>query len=181
MELEELKASWNAAGYESKTNIELLEMLNPNNHPVLKGIRKQIIIEVLGWTLLLVCFYTMFDGGEKPFLINLFLIVSILGSLGHNIYGYKLSKRVVHGDTLVTSVTNYMKKTKWYAVQSVFLRIVFASALLTFLTHNIALNSKKFLLMGIVICIVIFQIFLLCALWMKRYKTLDNTLAAFKG
>jgi hypothetical protein len=181
MELEELKASWNAAGQESKPKTELLKMLDPKRHPILKGIRKQIIIEVVGWTVFLLCYYSMFDGHEKPFLINLFLAGSLLISISHNVYGYKFSERVVHGDNLVTSLATYLKKVKWYAIQSIIVRIVFTAGLLTFLTYNISFNAQKYLLLVTVICVVMFQIFLLAALWLKRYKTLQNSLQALNA
>jgi hypothetical protein len=181
MELEELKASWNAAGQESKTNKELLNMLDPNRHPVLKGIRRQTIIEVSGWTLFLLCYYSMLDGHEKPLLINLFLVASLLIALFHNLLGYQFSQRLIFGDSLITSVATYMKKVKWYAIQSVTLRIVSTAALLAFLTYNITFTAQKYLLLVIVISILIFQTFLLCKLWVKRYNELRNSLNAFKA
>ena len=45
MELNQLKSAWQGMGGPNKNNEELRKMLQENRHPVLKGIRLQMIIE----------------------------------------------------------------------------------------------------------------------------------------
>ena len=49
MELDDLKSDWNRIQPNSKSEEALLLMLQENKHPVLKSIRKQIVIEVTAW------------------------------------------------------------------------------------------------------------------------------------
>ena len=51
MSIDDLKSEWNAVDTISKIEKALLNMLQENQHPVLKSIRRQIQIEVTAWSL----------------------------------------------------------------------------------------------------------------------------------
>ena len=92
MELTELKQVWDTVEIPVKSTDDIKLMLSENNHPVLKKIRKQLTIEIIGWSVFLICYYSMFDGDHKPIWINIILVVSVLLPLIHNLLGYRLAK-----------------------------------------------------------------------------------------
>ena len=76
MEDDKLKSIWNSVPTAQKSNTELTEMLKERNHPVLKAIKKQALFELAAFSIFLFCYYSMFDGTEKPLLINFLLVFS---------------------------------------------------------------------------------------------------------
>ena len=179
MELDELKSAWNAIQTPVKTNNELSAMLIESKHPVLKDIRKQFAIEIVGWCAFLVCYYTMFDGDQKPLLINILLIISMLFALIHNVSGYSFAKYLVNGSTIVSSLERYLSKVRAYAVVSVLSRIILMTGFLTFFTYNIYFTTSKYILLAVVIIIFLIQLGWLSQLWAKRLKILTTTIKDF--
>src|SRR5687768_10948718 len=108
MELDQLKSTWNTPEVSSKTTKELKTMLLESRHPVLRGIRKQFAIEIAGWSVFLLCYYTMFDGDQKPVLVNLILVIAVLCSLIHNLTGYSFSKYLISGSNIRASLEHYL-------------------------------------------------------------------------
>lgn len=180
MELDQLKSDWKSTQTSIKTEDQLQSMLLENKHPVLKGIRKQLAIEILGWSAFLFCYYTMFDGDKKPLTINLLLVATVLISLTHNIVGYNFSKYLVQGDNLMSSLTKYFYKIKQYAMISLASRVVFSAGLLTFFSYNITFTQSKYLMLLALVLVFMVQLYWMYSIWMKRIKTLKNSLGMFK-
>lgn len=179
MELDALKSTWNNIEGPVKTPEEIQQMLKENNHPVLKGIRKQLLIEVIGWSAFLTVYYTMFDGDQKPLLINILLVVSVASALVHNLTGYGLSKYLVTGTSVIASLQHYLAKVKTYAVISVISRVLLMAGFLLFFTYNISFNTGKYLALSIAIILFSLQLMLLYRIWLLRLKKLNTTLTAF--
>ncbi|WP_316789930.1 hypothetical protein [Pedobacter frigoris] len=179
MELDELMSDWKNISTPDKTNEQFSAMLKENNHPVLKGIRRQLVIEIAGWTTFLICYYSMFDGERKPLLINLILIVSILISMIHNVSWYNFAKHQVDDGSILSSLENYFSKVKRFAILSVIFRIVFAVGLLSFFSYNIRFGPEKYLLLAVVIFLFLIQIFILSGIWVRRLKLLRQTIDDF--
>lgn len=91
-------------GGPNKNNEELRKMLQENRHPVLKGIRLQMIIETTAWTIFLFVYYDMFDGHRKPLYLNALLVTAVLLLLLHSITGYLSAKNLVSGNNLKQSL-----------------------------------------------------------------------------
>jgi hypothetical protein len=176
MELDELRSTWNKIETPVKTAEELQLMLAENRHPVLKVIRKQIIIEIVGWSAFVLCYYTMFDGDRKPLFINAILVGTVLAAMVHNLMGYSFARYLVNGDTIKTSLKNYFSKVKVYAVLSVGFRLLFITGLLMFFSYNIHFNTRKYVLLAVGLGILGFQLVLLGRIWIKRLKNLKKTL-----
>lgn len=179
MELDALKSAWKNIESPVKTPEEIQQMLKENNHPVLKGIRKQLLIELIVWSAFLMVYYTMFDGDQKPLLINILLVVSVGSALVHNLTGYGLSKYLVAGTSVRASLQHYLLKVKTYAVISVISRILLMAGFLLFFSYNISFNTSKYLALSIAILLFILQLILLCRIWLQRLKRLNTTLTAF--
>lgn len=179
MELDDLKSTWNRAAAPAKTTEELLFMLKENNHPVLKGIRKQLTIEVLGWSFFLGVYYTMFDGGQKPLLINLLLIAGLLFSIVHNLMGYGLAKYLETDLAVKKALAHYLLKLKVYALTSVVSRVFLWTGFILFFTYNVRFTGSKYVLLTVAVTIFAVQLVVLGRIWMMRLKKLSNTTAGF--
>lgn len=181
MEIDELKSAWNQVSTPEKTNEEIKLMLSENRHPVLKGIRRQAAIEIAGWSVFLVCCYSMFDGVNKPLWVNIMLALSVIWAILHNLMGYRFAKYLINGNTIKESLMNYLSNVKLYARVSVSSRIFFAAGLLLFFTYNIHFNSSKYLSLGIIILIFTIQIALLYRLWVSRLNKLNEAVLGFSS
>ena len=91
MEQDALKSAWQSMDANRKTNTELSTMMRESSHPVLKQIRKQLILETIAFTALLFVYYDFFDGDRKPFYANMLLVMAMLFVIAHNIMGYILT------------------------------------------------------------------------------------------
>ncbi|MFD2147943.1 hypothetical protein [Mucilaginibacter antarcticus] len=133
MELDELKNAWQNINTPNTPAHKIATMLSENNHPVLKGIRKQVIIEVAVWSIFLLCYYTMFDGDTKPVWVNAVLVVSVLLPIIHNLMGYSFARYLINGTSLKQSLIVYLSKVKMYAVVSIGSRVILAAGFVLFL------------------------------------------------
>lgn len=181
MELNELKSAWDAVKTPVKSNKELSAMLVEGKHPVLKEIRKQFTIEVTVWSAFLLCYYTMFDGDQKPVFINSLLVISMLFALIHNLSGYSFAKYLVNDGTLKSSLERYLAKVKVYAGVSIFSRVVLITGFLIFFTYNIKFVTSKYILLAVVIVVFLVQLRWLFRLWAKRLKILGNAIKDLNG
>ena len=177
--MEELRSDWKNSSTSYKTTGEIKAIIMGNNHPVLKKIRKQLVFEIIGWTVFLCCYYSMFDGHEKPFGINLILVLSVLASVVHNVSGYSFAGHLSEGSDLKTSLSNYFSKAKRFAVLSVMFRVVFSAGLLTFLCYNIHFDTFRYQMLGVILLILIAQLSYLYFLWVRRIERLKQSIGEF--
>ncbi|MBZ4188464.1 hypothetical protein [Niabella beijingensis] len=176
MEFDELKHNWDAVKTPVKSIEAIRAMLAENRHPVLKEIRKQLTLEIAGWSVFLLCYYTMFDGHLKPVWINLILIIAVLMPFIHNIMGYRFVKYLVDGKTIRESLEHYLVKMRVYAIVSIISRVLFMTGLLVFFTYGLGLNGKKYIFIIIVPLIFLFMLF---RIWSGRLAKLKKQIAAF--
>lgn len=179
MELNELKSTWNTIETPAISTTEIQSMLSENKHPILKDIRKQLTIEIIGWSIFLVCYYTMFDGNKKPIWINTLVILSILLPLTHNFMGYRFAKYLVQGTNIYDSLKNYLSKVKVYAIISIISRQIYLMGLLLFFTYGLSFNTSKYISLTIIGLAFLIQLVIICRIWAKRLKSLENSLMSF--
>ncbi|WP_316819199.1 hypothetical protein [Pedobacter nyackensis] len=179
MEFNELKSTWNALKTPEVSTTEIQSMLSENRHPVLKDIRKQLTIEIIGWGIFLACYYSMFDGDKKPVWINVLLCLSILIPIIHNLMGYRFAKYLVQGTSIQESLKNYLSKVKVYAIVSVVSRQIYLLGLLFFFTYSINFNAGKYTLLGVIGLVFLIQFVIICRIWVKRLKSLGDSLKSF--
>lgn len=180
MEFNELKATWNAVRTPTISTTEIQAMLSENRHPVLKGIRKQLTIEIIGWCMFLSGYYTLFDGNLKPLWINILLVLSVLLPLIHNLMGYRFAKYLVHGTNIHESLKNYLSKVKIYAIISIISRQIYLAGLLLFFTYGLNFNTSKYVLLAVIGLIFLIQLLLSVRIWANRLKNLGNAIAIFR-
>lgn len=179
MELDDLKSEWNIIEFIPKKEKALLLMLQENKHPVLKSIRKQIVIEVSAWSLFLMVYYSMLDGSKKPFWINVLLVLAFALPIIHSIYGYYYNKYLTDGSDIKTSLEQLYTKLKKYALITIIARIGLISGMLLFLTYNIHFTTVKYFLLVLILFLFFIQLFVLYQLWIKNLRALQRIIKAF--
>jgi len=179
MEEDALKSAWQGMDANRKTNKELSSMMQESAHPVLKSIRKQLILETVAFTAFLFVYYNAFDGDRKPFYANMLLVMAMLFTILHNIMGYILTKRPVKGNTIKQSLNNQLLKIKTFAGVSVAGRVMTATCLLLFFTSVITFNAGKYWMLVAIILIFVIQIIVLSGIWMKRVRQMKSTINTF--
>ncbi|MEN9910390.1 MAG: hypothetical protein RLZZ540_3549 [Bacteroidota bacterium] len=179
MEIDDLKSDWNAIQSIPKNEETLLFMLKENMHPVLKSIRKQIVIEVTAWSLFLIVYYSMFDGATKALWVNLVLIITLLMPILHSFYGYYYNKYLADGSNVKVALEQLYNRLKKYAFITIISRMGFICGLLLFFTYNIHFTTTKYFLLLFVLVVFSIQIFVLYQVWAKRLGALQETIRAF--
>ena len=176
MEYDALKSAWQSMNTSQKTSSELSSMMRERTHPVLKRIRKQLIMETISFTLFLFVYYDFFDGDRKPVYANVLLVSAMLFAIIHNIAGYMLTKRAVKGNTIKQYLQNQLLKMKTYAMVSVVTRVFIATCLLFFFISVITFNSGKYWILAGLVSAIVMQIALMSAIWVKRIRQMKTTI-----
>lgn len=168
MENDQLKSIWKGFDTPQKSETVLIEMFKERNHPVLKAIKKQAIFELVAFTLFLFCYYTMFDGLEKPLFINIILITAILVNMLHHFRGYQLQQKFRASNNLKDDLSSFTAKLKSYQLETLFSKIIWVGGLMVFFTHNIQFTSNKWWAFAAIVIVLVAQLFLLNRNWGKR-------------
>jgi hypothetical protein len=179
MELDTLQSAWQNNEPAPKGNSEISAMMRERTHPVLKRIRRQMIIEGIAFTFLLFAYYDLFDGDQKPVYVNVLLVAAMLFALVHTLMGYKLAKGGVTGSTIKQALNNQLSKLKVYALISVISRVGVAGCLLFFFTSIITFTAQKYWLLAAMILLFVIQIMLLSGIWLKRIRQIKNAMESF--
>ncbi|WP_207511117.1 hypothetical protein [Longitalea luteola] len=180
MEGDALHSAWQQMPGGQKPNAELRAMIKENKHPVLKRVRKQLIIETIAFTAFLFVYYDFFDGGRKPVYANVLLVTAMLLVILHNIFGYIMAKRSIYGENLKQSLQHQLAKMKTYALLSISGRILSAACLLLFFTSVITFNTPKSWFLAGVVAITAVQLVLLAGVWVKRIRQMKTTINLFE-
>jgi len=179
MELDKLKTTWKTI----KTPVFSEETIYLNKlektHPVLKDIKKQFIIEIIGWSIFLACFYFIFDGHQKPIWLNTLLVSSVVFPIVHNAMSYQISKYVILGNNLQESLKNYIRKVKNYALLSILLRQIYLLCFLLFFSFGLNFNSERYIILAVIILFFLIQLLISIKTWSNRLSNLRNSLLSF--
>lgn len=180
MEGNALQSAWQQMSAGQRSNTELHAMMKESTHPVLKRIRKQLIIETIAFTAFLFVYYDFFDGDRKPVYANVLLVSAMVLVILHNILGYIMAKRSIDGDNLKQSLQHQLAKMKTYAVLSIAARILMVNCLLLFFASVITFTTQKNWLLAGIIAIMTVQLVLLAAIWLKRIRQMKTTINHFQ-
>lgn len=175
MATDPLQSAWQQIPAETTNSKAIKSMIQTGNHPVLKGIRRQLIIETAAFAALLVVYYDIFDGDRKPFIANVLLVAGLVLSIVHNLIGYRLTGSRLQGDTLIASVQKQLAKLKRYAVLSVLSRGLAGVCLLLFFSMAITYTTSKYWILAGIVLFFAIQLFVLYRLWTRRIGKLQQT------
>lgn len=181
MEDDKLKSIWNSVPIAQKSNTELTEMLKERNHPVLKAIKKQALFELAIFSIFLFCYYSMFDGTEKPLLINFLLVFAIAINMFHHLKGYHLQQHFRASENIKDDLKSFAAKLKTYQFETIICKIIFIAGLATFFTYGIQFTEKKWLAIGVIVIIFIVQLILLNRIWQKRRTRIKHAIEEFEN
>ena len=176
MEIDQLKSAWSNMGNDNKNRDSLKRMLNENRHPVLKGIRLQLLVEIIAWTLFLFFYYDALDGGRKPIYVNVLLVAAVVFLLGHSLVGYFSSKFLIKGSNLQQSLERYLFVLKKFALLAVATRVFTIICLFIFLSATIHFTPYKFGLLAVLVFLVAIQVLFLSRIWNHRIKKIQATI-----
>ena len=179
--MDPLKAAWDNTPTPSRSTADIEAMAVKQTSPVIKQIRKQLVIESIGYALFLVVYYDFFDGDKKPFYLNALLVVSVLFMLVYNVAGYMLAKHPAIGDNLLQTMQQQLRQLKRYAAVAVTSRILAFAGIFAFFLANIHWNNHKYLAIALIVLVIILQQFFLRKIWTGRINRFSNTIAELRG
>lgn len=160
-----MKNLWAGKPAEEKQKDALALMLTEKSHPILKKIRKQLLLEMSAWLVILCVYYTMFDGQTRPWIINGVFIVGILQAIAFNISGYLAARNLIYGDNLIVSLSGYIIRLKQFKWISLFSRIVLMVGMLFFFLYGLDLDMRRILAVGFIVVVFAGQLWFLHSQW----------------
>lgn len=181
MELDDLKSSFRNAGKGQLSRSSLEKMMLGHHHPVLKGIRRQLIIESVLWTLFLAVYYDFFDGHLKSPAWNMLLVLSVAGMLVHNVLGYRVSRNPIKADNILRSLEKYLNQIRKYSKVSIASRVLAIAMLFGYFISTIELTEEKYWSLGLLGLIFPVQAYLLNIVWSKRINTVNEVYQKLKS
>lgn len=181
MELNELKSGWQNAGNSEKNSSELERMTKISRLPMVKRIRRKLIIETIVLSFFLAVYYDWFDGHQKPLYANLLLSSAVLLYILHDVVGYISLTRPVMNNSLRLSLQQLLVRIKRLSVVSLFLSFVYSVCIIVFFTSVISFTREKsFILLGLIL--VLTQLaHLSYKLWRSWIKKLELQVSDFEG
>jgi hypothetical protein len=182
MELDDMKSYWKKLPAESaKPAGAFKSMTKENGHPVLKGIRRQMLIEMTGWILFLIVFYDFFDGHTKPLYLNALVVSTGAFVAGHNLMGYLMARNLHADGNMAQVMSAYIAKVKTYSAVSIMARVVSMTAVLMFFADAIQFTKEKYMMLAGILVVFMVQIGLLIRLWIKRIVELEGSVRELKN
>ena len=176
MEIEEIMKEWQSIRTPQIDLDRLRDMTLEKSHPVLSGIRKQFTIELIGWSAFLIVCFTGLDADQKPMLTNAILIISVTLPMILNIFGYRLSKELIAGPDISSSLKKRIDLLRRFAIVSVVLRIMLITGVGYFLISTVNITQGKLNLLAGASMFLIVPLYLLVRIWKKRISKLSGTL-----
>ena len=180
MEIEELRKEWQSIKTPQIALNRLKDMTIEKSHPVLSGIRKQLTIELIGWSAFLIICFTGLDADQKPILANVILLISVSLPMICNIYGYRLAKGLIAGPDISSSLKNRIGSLRRFAIVSVVLRMMLITGVGYFFISTVNITQVKLMLLGAGSVFLIFPLYILVRIWTKRIDKLSSTLRLLK-
>lgn len=179
--MDTLRSAWQEMPGNEKKTAELRGMLQEGKHPVLKQLRRQVIIESGLFTVFLALYYDMFDGHQKPLWLNALLVAGVLLVIGHGLLGYFHAKRTVGENNLRQALALRLKQLKTFAVLSVIFRMLSMSCILLFLTYAITFTIDKQIILGWALLAQIILFAVLIWVWVGRIRRLGAAAGEMMG
>ncbi|MDR6565597.1 hypothetical protein [Chitinophaga ginsengisegetis] len=171
--MDPLKSAWDNAPTPSR-NISAI--IGKHTSPVLKDIRKQVILEAIGYTIFLVVYYDFFDGDKKPFYLNLLLVISVLCMLAQSVTGYVLARQPAVKYNLLESMRKKLHNIRKYAVISIFTKILAFAGIFAFFLVTIRWTQQKYLILIPLVIIMVVQAYFQWKIWAGRIYRVRQTL-----
>lgn len=168
MNIDDLKSDWQSAGQESLSEKELAMMTRVRNHPTLRKLRVKFMTEIAGLTAFLFLFYDGFDGAEKPLIINISLVISIIIYITNNVLSYFHIQNPLVSGNIREALAKQTRSLKKLAVLSLTSSVVYAAALIFFLTYQTAFTQRKYIILSVLIITFLLLFYYSWITWQRK-------------
>lgn len=168
MDIDDLKSDWQSAGQESLSEKELAMMTRVRNHPTLRKLRVKFMTEIAGLTAFLFLFYDGFDGAEKPLIINISLVISIIIYITNNALSYFHIQNPLVSGNIREALAKQIRSLKKLAVLSLTSSAVYAAALIFFLTYQTAFTQRKYIILSVLIITFLLLFYYSWITWQRK-------------
>ena len=171
--MDPLKSAWDSTPTPSSN---ITDIISRHTSPVLKDIRKQVILEATGYTIFLIVYYDFFDGDQKPFYLNLLLVASVLCMLAQSVTGYVLARYPAAEYNLLESMRKKLQHIRKYALVSIFTKILAFAGIFAFFILSVQWTQQKSLLMIPLLLIIVAQAYFQWKIWAGRIYRVKQTI-----
>ncbi|MGF6926056.1 hypothetical protein QFZ48_001556 [Chitinophaga sp. W2I13] len=170
--MDPLKSAWDNAPTPDR---DISAIIGKHTSPVLKDIRKQVILEAIGYSIFLIVYYDFFDGDKKPYYLNLLLVVSILCMLAQSVTGYVLARSPAVEYNLLESMRKKLHNIRKYALITIFTKILAFAGIFAFFLASIRWTQQKYLTLIPLVIIVGVQAYFQWKIWKGRIYRVKQT------
>lgn len=170
--MDPLKSAWDNAPTPDR---DISAIIGKHTSPVLKDIRKQVILEAIGYSIFLIVYYDFFDGDKKPYYLNLLLVVSVLCMLAQSVTGYVLARSPAVEYNLLESMRKKLHNIRKYALISIFTKILAFAGIFAFFLASIHWTQQKYLTLIPLVIIVGVQAYFQWKIWKGRIYRVKQT------
>ncbi|WP_436490968.1 hypothetical protein [Chitinophaga sp. ARDCPP14] len=170
--MDPLKSAWDNAPTPDR---DISAIIGKHTSPVLKDIRKQVILEAIGYSIFLIVYYDFFDGDKKPYYLNLLLVVSVLCMLAQSVTGYVLARSPAVEYNLLESMRKKLYNIRKYALITIFTKILAFAGIFAFFLASIRWTQQKYLTLIPLVIIVGVQAYFQWKIWKGRIYRVKQT------
>ncbi|MCW3463051.1 hypothetical protein [Chitinophaga nivalis] len=170
MQTDPLKSAWQNPVVATTDTATLSHLIRQRSSPVLKQIRRQLVIESLAFLTLLLVYYSAFDGDRKPFYLNALLVISVISLLLYNLAGLWLTRQQNITRQVLPTMQLQLQQLKKYAFLSVVLRVLGMAGIFTFFLLSVQWTTAKYGLLLLLITVMATQFYALWSVWQQRIR-----------
>lgn len=175
MNQDELQSLWNLGNERRKTEADLKKVMQLKQHRAVRRARKQLIIEIVAFSLFLLAYYDIFDGHLRPWYINLVLVLAILMFIGYHVMGYLLLRRSPADGNLKQALLSQATRVRQFGIVSIALRGVSMACILMFFLWIVPIDGRKLWLAAGIALLFAVQMVWLSRIWSSRVRQLRQS------
>ncbi len=172
-----MKASWQQAGTAPGNKLRMEGFLHNKKHlTVIWKVKLKLLVEAVFMVLLLLFFYDIFDGDQKPVYANVALVTGTMFYFCSNMLGYFAIRQVAEEQDICHSLKRLLQKLMRAKVFSLTAMLLFSLTLLLFFMSAVALTPQKLFLMAGFQTFVLVQVYLSGNMWNSRIRQIRQLL-----
>ncbi|MGG7664930.1 hypothetical protein [Dyadobacter sp. BHUBP1] len=179
MNIDDLKSDWQSACQASLSEKELAMMTRVRNHPTLRKLRIKFMTEIVALTAFLFLFYDGLDGAQKPLIVNVLLIISVIIYIINNALSYFHIQNPLVSGNIREALANQARSLKRLAVLSQVSSVVYAAALMLFLTYQTAFTQRKYIILSALIVTFLLLFYYSWITWQRKITNFRQLEADF--
>ena len=180
MDINDLKSDWKNIGEGSVDEQTLKLMTKVDQHPALKKLRLELLVNTAILVAFLAVYYDAFDGHNKPLSVNILLIMSAILYTINNVVGYLMIKHPIRANNILTSIQNQVSLLRRLSITTLISSILYSITFIAFFTVSIELNTKKYILLAVMIIIFAASRYFTYKSWLERVDHFSQLLSDFK-